>query len=123
MSTTAVKTARTLQSSATNASGATTTGSGVDLTAALGMVVTGKITNGATGPSAGCQFILEISHDGSNWKRFSSQTAGTDNNGVYEFVVEVPAAAMHVRSRFTGNTGQSVTVEAFGHELTELSND
>jgi pseudouridine-5'-phosphate glycosidase len=120
MATIATKTARVLQSSASNAAGATTTGSCIDLTTALGMTVTAKITNGSTGPTVGCSFLIDISHDGTNWKEFSRQTAGTSNSAVAEFIVDIPAAVMYLRSRFTGNTGQAVTVEAFGHELTSI---
>jgi len=120
MPSTATKTARTLQASATNAADATTTGSSVDLTAALGMTVTARITNDPTGPTAACRFVLEVSNDNTNWKTFSEQEAGTDNDGDYMFVVDVPPPVMYVRSRFTGNSGESVTVEAFGHELTSI---
>ncbi|MBI1373907.1 MAG: hypothetical protein GC159_14385 [Phycisphaera sp.] len=120
MPNTATKTARSLQASATNAADATTTGSTIDLTTALGLTVTAKVTNGPTGPITGCRFVVELSHDSTDWKTFSEQVAGTDNDGVYEFVVDVPAPVMYLRSRFTGNTGQGVTVEAFGHELTSI---
>lgn len=121
MSTTANKTARTLQSSATQAAGAATTGTAIDLTAAMGLAVTAKITNGATAPTTGCTFRLEVSNDNVNWKTFIQQTAGLDNNGVYEFVAELGPAWMYARSVFAGNTGQSVTIESFGHELTSLA--
>lgn len=120
MSTTANKTPRALQAGANNAAGATTTGTAIDLTAALGLAITAKITNGATGPTTGCAFRLEVSNDNINWKTFSEQTAGIDNNSVYEFIVELGPAWMYARSVFTGNTDQDVTIEAFGHELTSL---
>lgn len=117
---TATKTARTFQSSATNAASATTTGSSVNLTTALGCAITGKITNGATGPTVPADFIVEISNDNSAWKTYSKQTAGTVNNAVYEFAVDLPAPVLYARTKFTGNTVQDVTVEAFGHELTSI---
>jgi len=120
MPNTATKAAHTLQASTSNAADATTTGGAIDLTGALGMTITAKVTNGATGPTAACRFIVEVSHDATNWKTFSEQAAGADNDGVYAFVVDVPAPVMHARTRFTGNTGQAVTVEAFGHELTSI---
>lgn len=116
----ATKTARTFQSSASNGAGATTTGSAVTLTTALGCLITAKITNGATGPTVGCDFVVEVSNDNSAWKTYSRQTVGVANNAVAEFTVDLPPATMYARSKFTGNTGQSVTVEAFGHELTSI---
>lgn len=118
---TANKTARTLQSSVSNGTGATTTGSAVNIGTALGMLVTGKITNGATGPTLPCSFYVEVSIDGSAWKTYSRQDAGTTNAAVYEFTVDLPPATMQVRSKFTGNTAQAVTVESFGHELTSIA--
>ena len=64
MITTATKTSRTLQSSTANAAAATTTGATINLSTSLGMVVTAKITNGATGPTVGCDFVLQISRNG-----------------------------------------------------------
>lgn len=115
------KTARTFQSSVSNGAGATTTGSAVNLTTAFGALITAKITNGATGPTVACDVIVEVSNDASAWKTYSRQSAGTANNGIYEFTVDLPPATMHARTRFTGNTAQSVTVEAFGHELTSIA--
>ncbi len=120
MPTRANKSGQVLQASVTNASGGTTTGGTVDLTRSFGMLVTAKVTNGSTGPSAGCAFVMEVSHDGSTWKEFSRQVGGEDANGVYEFVVELPGTVMYGRSKFSGNFGQGVTIEAFGHEFVSV---
>lgn len=118
---TATKTARTFQASATNTAGSTTTGTAVNLTTALGCSLTGKITNGATGPTIACDFVVEVSNDNSDWHEWYRGTAGTANNGVYYFPVELSPPIMYARTKFTGNTGQSVTVESDGHELTSVS--
>lgn len=117
---TATKTLRTSQASASNTASSTTTGSTVDLTTALGGMATAKITNGGTGPTVGCTAYLEISGDNSAWKAFRQFTAGVTNSAVYEFAAEIPAAVMYARWKFTGNTGQTVTVEGFVQELTKL---
>lgn len=114
------KTSRTLQSSASNAAGGTATGSPLDLTSALGGTLTAKVTNGATGPTIACSLYIELSADNSNWKLFRQYVALLGNNIVTEFAVEIPASVMYLRTRFSGNTGQGVTVEAFLHELTSL---
>jgi hypothetical protein len=116
----ATKTLRTIQASATNTAGSTTTGTAVDLTTRYGGVITALITNGGTGPTIGCDHVVEVSGDNSAWKEYSRQTAGVTASGVYPFVVEIPPGVMYVRSKFQNNTGQSVSVEAYLEELTTI---
>jgi hypothetical protein len=117
---TAVKTGRTLQASASNGAGSTTNGTAWNLTTALGGVMTALITNGGTGPTVGCDFVVQISADGAAWKEFSRQTAGVANSGAYSFAVTLPPGVMYARPVFAGNTGQAVTVESFAQELTSV---
>lgn len=118
----ATKTAKTFQSSASNTSGSTTTGSTVSLTTSYGCFMTAKITNGATGPTVACDFVVEVSNDNfsSDTKEIFRATASIGNNDVNYFTFELPASVMYARSKFTGNTGQTVTVECSGHELTTV---
>jgi hypothetical protein len=51
------------------------------------------------------------------FKRF---TAGVANNGVYTFNLPVDITVGHARLRFTGNTGQTVTVIGFRDSVTKL---
>lgn len=118
---TATTTARTLQASASNAAGATTTGTALDLCTDLGLHVTAKVTNGATGPTVPCTFRLEVSNDNSTWFTHYEAAAQTGNNVVTEWSFSLGPEIMYVRSVFTGNTGQAVTVVCVGHELTSLS--
>lgn len=120
MVTTAEKKARTLVGQTSNAAGSQTVGDAVDLTTAMGMVVTGRVINGSTGPGSGCDFVVQISHDGSAWRTWSRQRAGTASDQTYTFAVELPAAVMHTRAVFEGNSGEAVTVEALGQELSSL---
>jgi hypothetical protein len=118
---TAIKTLRSLVAAGTsNAAGATTTGTTWNLTTALGGVMTANITNGATGPTIGGDFVVQVSGDGVAWKEYTRQAAGTANNGTYNFAVEIPPGVMYARPVFQTNTGQAVTVEAFGEELTSI---
>jgi len=119
---TATKNARTFQASATNTAAGTTTGTAVNLTTALGCSITGKITNGATGPTVACDFVVEVSNDNSTFHEAFRAPAGVANNGVYHFPpVVLSADIMYARTKFTGNTAQNVTVEAQGHETTSVS--
>lgn len=115
------KNARTLQSSATNTAGGTTTGTALDLTTRFGGLATLVITNGGTGPTVACDAVLETSRNNSNWYEFSRQTAPTTASAVAVFNVVVPDAVMYLRSVFVGNTGQSVTVEAYYQEMTSVA--
>lgn len=117
---TATKNLRALQASTSNAAGSTTTSSTWDLTTAFGGTMTAMVTNGATGPTVGCDFVVQVSGDNSNWKEYSRQTAGVSNSGVYSFAVEIPLGFMYARCQFTGNTGSAVTVECQGNELTSV---
>lgn len=116
------KTAKTFQSSATNTAGSTTTGSAVALTTSYGCLMTATITNGGTGPTVACDFIVEVSNDNfsADTKEVYRATASTVANEVNSYVFELPGAVMYARSKFTGNTGQSVTVACTGQELTTI---
>lgn len=116
----ATKTSRTIQASASNSAGGTTNGTEVNLSTAYGLLVCGKITNGGTGPTVGCDMVVYVGEATTTKREFSRQTAPTTNSAVTEFVVEIPPAAMFVNVTFTGNTGQAVTVECYGQELSGI---
>lgn len=118
---TAIKANRTLVAAGTiNAAGGTTTGATWDLTTALGGVLAAQVTNGATGPEAGCDLVVQISGDGVNWKEYIRQTAARAGSAVTSMVVELPTSVLYARPVFQNNTGQAVTVEAFGQEFTSI---
>lgn len=124
------KTARTIVASQSNAAGATKRGT-LDLRTAQGGILTGKITNGATGPTVACVMTVSIAHndgstpaaavEGADWKRFY-QFAGTTTNGdVQQWSLDIPPGVMHLQVEFAGNTGQAVAVEAFFSEITSAA--
>jgi hypothetical protein len=118
---TAIKTLRSLVAAGTsNAAGATTTGTTWTLTTAFGGLMTANVTNGATGPTIGCDFVVQVSGNGTDWKEYTRQAAGTAANGSYNFDCDIPVGVMYARPVFQTNTGQAVTVEAFGQELTSI---
>ncbi|EFL53115.1 hypothetical protein DesfrDRAFT_0163 [Solidesulfovibrio fructosivorans JJ]] len=115
------KTARTLQAPATNAAGASTTGSAIDLTTALGLSGTLQITNGSTAPTVACTAYIDVSNDaGTTWRQWLAITAGLTASTAYTYPFSLPAEILYARARFGGNTGQGVTVECLGHELTSV---
>lgn len=116
----ATKTVRTLQAATSNAAGATTTSTNWNLSTALGGVLQVRISNGASAPTLGCDCLIQISTDGTSWRDFSRQSAGTSPNVNYDFFAELAPPVLQARVVFSGNSAQAVQVEAFGHELTSI---
>lgn len=124
---TLAKNARTIVASATNAAAATTRGT-LDLRTAQGGFLTMKITNGGTGPSAQCVGNVLVAHNsgstptaasaGTDWKTIWSFGGGTAASTVIEQSLPIDPGIMHLEVEFTGNTAQSVTVEAYLSEIT-----
>jgi len=115
---------KTVVASTSNAAAGTTRGR-LDLTGEAGDIyggiITAKITNGASGPTIPCRINVLISHEtalpsagsaGSDWKTLASFTATTTNNAVLEQYWTFGPETRHLEIEFTGNTGQTVTVEA-----------
>lgn len=116
----------TIVASASNAAGATTRGT-IDLSATYGGIVTMKITNGGTGPTAQCEGRVLISHAdtlptaagaGADWKTIWRFGGGTTNSAVTEQSFQFGPEVRHLEVEFTGNTGQAVTVEAIATTYT-----
>lgn len=100
-----------------NAAGGTTTGTAVDLTTKGGALITGLLTNGATGPTIAPSAIVEVSGDNVNWKQFYTQTGDTTASSVTPLNCRIPSPVLYARVRVTGNTGQAITCEAFAQVL------
>lgn len=118
----AVKTAtsRTILTSTSNGAGASTNGTELNLSTALGALVCAKITNGGTGPTVGCDFVVYAGESTGTKREINRQTAPTGNSVVTEFAFRVPPEVMFLNVTFTGNTGQAVTVECFAQEFTSI---
>lgn len=116
----ATKTSRTLLASTSNTAGSTTNGTEWNASTAYGGVLFAKITNGGTGPTVGCDFVVYLGESTGTKREYSRQTAPTTNSAVTEFEVDIPPGAMFVNVTFTGNTAQAVTVESYAQELTTV---
>jgi hypothetical protein len=114
------KTKRTIIASVSNGAGATTSATESNQTGAYGLGVVGKVTNGATGPTVGCDMVVYVGGASGEKFEISRQTAPTANNAITAFTVDLPPWAMFVNVDFTGNTVQAVTVEAHIEELTTI---
>ena len=119
-------TAAALVSSAANTAGSTTRGR-LAVSAADGGQIRFRMTNGGTGPTVQCEArVLVAAKDTSmpaaasegtgnlDWKQVyvlpGGTTASASTRGVYRFGPEIA----YIEIEFTGNTGQSVTVECTG---------
>ena len=119
-------TGQVLVSSAANTAGSTTRGR-LDASAADGGMIRWRMTNGGTGPTVQCVARVLVARKQASmpaaaaegtgdddWKQIVQQgggiTASASTRGSYRFGPEVA----YVEIEFTGNTGQSVTVECTG---------
>lgn len=94
-------------------------------------MLTMNIANGGTGPTTQCTGRVLVAHsgtlpaagaEGTTWKTiFPTLGPGTAASASLSAMYQIPAAVMCLEVEFTGNTGQSVTVEAYLSELTSLS--
>ena len=118
------QTGTAIVSSAANTAGSTTRGR-IDLTAVDGGIVTMRITNGGTGPTAACAGRILVAHKqtsmpaaaaegtGDNdWKQIAEFNGGTLASASSRFSYRFGPEVAYLEVEFTGNTGQSVTVEA-----------
>ncbi len=119
------RTAQAAQASASNAASATLTGSAFAINYGVSGVAT--VTNGGSGPTLGCDFVLQVSNDGgsSAWFEWSRQTAGTTASATYTVPFALGVCGLggdfdHYRTVFTGNTGQTVTCQADAETTTAL---
>ena len=129
MAVTATKTVSTVVSSAANTAGSTTRGT-LDLRTALGGILTFKMTNGGTGPTIQCTANVLVAHNtgttptaasaGTDWKTVYTVGNGTTNSAIGEFSYTFGAEVEHLEIEFTGNTGQSVTVEAIASVVASI---
>jgi hypothetical protein len=115
-----------LVSSAANTAGSTTRGR-LDVSAADGGMIRWRMTNGATGPTVQCEARVLIARKQSSmpaaasegtgdddWKRVYTQGGGVTNNAVTRGSFTFGPEVAYIEIEFTGNTGQSVTVECTG---------
>lgn len=116
----AVKSSATLQASASNGAGATTTSATVNLSTSYSAIVLAKVTNGATAPTLPCAATVNISPDGSTWRQYAQQTAGLSASTAYPMAFDLPISVMFAQVVFSGNTAQAVTVEALCEYVTGI---
>ena len=128
---TATKTARTLIAAATSVAAGTPSRAAIDLKTTFGGILTVKVTNGGTGPTAAASVTVAVAHNaslpatgalGTDWKLFQQVTHVATANAIGEWVFAIPQGVMGLQVEISGNTAQAVTAEAFLSEMTSISN-
>lgn len=121
--TTATKSTSTLQASASNGAGSTTNSSSIDMTTKMECDLRGLITNGGTGPTVALTVTVQVSSDNATWKDtpMAVAPAGTGNSATGTFFFKGLRGGQYYRLKFSGNTGQAVTVEGFVDHITNYS--
>lgn len=112
------KTGITIVASQTLTATNSLTSSGVDLTAAYGLFITARITNGATAPDQDPSFTVEVSNDDSVYRPVATFAGDQVNNSETDFYFIVDVTVMYVRVVFDNPGNQDITIEALGHQLT-----
>jgi hypothetical protein len=116
---TATKNARTIVASVSLLAAGSTSGT-LNLTTALGCLVTIRITPAGT-LTVGATVAINVSTDNSTWRPLATYTSGLVSGTNYDFGYEMASATMYLQVSFTGATGAACTVEATGHELTSIA--
>lgn len=108
--------------STSNAAGATTNSSWIDVSGAYEGTVYVKVTNAGTGPTVGMTVNIQRADDssGTNTYNFASILHDIINNSVGYYPVTLWAGAQFLRVQGTGNTVQAVTIEARLDKTTAL---
>lgn len=116
----ATKNSRTLLASQSLSAGASVNASEWNLSTAYGGLATVKLTNGASAPTTAPVVKFYVG-EATGVKRLLYQAAGdTVNNSVNDIVCEIPSSAMFVNVTITDGATNSITVEAYGQELTTI---
>jgi hypothetical protein len=91
-----------------------TTSAAQNISAAYGGLLDITLTNGATGPTVAAQVRVQVANDtsGTLWTDLTTFVAGTANNGVYFFSVELPIGAQAFRLISGSNITNNVTLNA-----------
>ena len=125
---TAIKTPRTIVASSILAATGTVRGT-LGLQTALGGILTFAILNGSVGPATQCVANILVAHNsalpaagsaGATWKTIYSVGNDITANTFGQWSYVIGPEVENLEVEFTGNTVQSVTVEAFFTEITSI---
>ena len=117
---TATKNKRTLFASGAVSAAATQALTELDLSTALGALLTITVTNGGTGPTSDTTVTVYTGTVTTEENVFSEVLAGQANSEVYTFNFIIPPAAMFLGGDVTCGATNAITMEAIASELTSI---
>jgi len=116
----ATKTAKTLYASASLAAATSVNTTEWNLSTAYGGLAAVKLTNGGSAPTT-APIVKFYVGEATGVKRLLYTASGdTTASSVNDFVCSIPASAMFCNITVTNGATNSITVEAYGQELTSV---
>lgn len=113
-------TAKTLLTSQSLAAATTVNATEWNLSTAYGGLSAVKITNGASAPTTAPVVKFYVGESTGTKRLFYTASGDTVNNSVTDIVCELPLGTMFSNITITNGATNSVTVEAYGQELTTI---
>lgn len=107
-----------LHPSADPVAGASTTETGVDLTAVYGGEVVYKITNGVSAPTSTPTVEVQVSPDNINWYRLFIIGGDTNASSVNSSTYPVKVGAMYIRTIVTAGATNASTFLVYMEKIT-----
>lgn len=116
----ATKTAKTLLTSQSLAATIGVNTTEWSAATAYGGMIGIKLTNGTSAPTTAPVVKIYIGESTGTKRLFYQASGDTVNSSVNDIVCELPASAMYVNATITNGATNSITVEAYGQELTAI---
>lgn len=116
----ATKTAKTLLTSQSLAASASIATSEWAMSTTYGGILGIKLTNGGTAPTTAPTVTVYLGEATGIKRKYYQALGDTVNSSVSDILCELPTSTMFCNVTITNGSGQAITVEAYGQELTTV---
>lgn len=116
----ATKTAKTLLASQSLAAAASVNATEWNMSTDYGGLAAVKLTNGGSAPTTAPTVKFYVGESTGTKRLFYTASGDTTNSSVTDIVCEIPPSAMFCNITITNGATNSITVEAYGQELTTI---
>ena len=116
----ATKTAKTLLTSQSLSASTAVNATEWSMTTAYGGLAAVNLTNGGSAPTTAPVVKFYVGETTGTKRLLYTAAGDTVNSSVNDLVCEIPASAMFVNITITNGATNSITVEAYGQELTTI---